>query len=433
MVRALQRGIERDGPRRRLTPAPAARVWRRPVRARKRASRRSMPPSMEKSWRRRVIGRAPRAARRSGSRARRLMRVRQRLPIARRRRARPRRPSRMNSGMPAKSRRDDGEPLACRLHAARSAGRPGRPMPRPSPAARRGPPRAGARSISGCGLAPRNATLSADARRPAPAPSGRCSSSPPPTWAKRQCRSAGSAARRRSRSSKPFFATARPTETMRTGSAGSEPSRAGRRSGGGGKAGEVEAVIDERHPLRAGASAPQMAARLARVQVTPQSASASFSRFSQSGVVQMSLAWAEKVQVRPVSSAGVAHDRGRRVQIMDVQMRRRPPAARAPGRRPGRAAGRGSASGRASGRARTARSRCAEARLPQAPEAARAAPAAAPGRDIPAGSATRARMRRCIGCTAVSVGWRSDQISSATPRCSSARISCAMKVSDRRG
>ena len=136
----------------------------------------------------------------------------------------------------------------------------------------------------------------------------------------------GRRAGRQSPSSRP---PARPRRCG-SGSAGSEPSRAGRRSGGAGKRGEVEAVIDERHPVRLRSERAADGARLARVQVTPHSASASFSRFSQSGVVQMSLAWAEKVQERPVRSGGVAHDGGRRVQIMDVQMCRRRRRARGP-------------------------------------------------------------------------------------------------------
>jgi hypothetical protein len=42
---------------------------------------------------------------------------------------------------------------------------------------------------------------------------------------------------------------------------------------------------------------------LARVQVTVKSAARSFSRFSQAGVVQMSLAWAEIEKGRPVRRA----------------------------------------------------------------------------------------------------------------------------------
>ena len=46
---------------------------------------------------------------------------------------------------------------------------------------------------------------------------------------------------------------------------------------------------------------------------------------------------------------------------------------------------------------------------------------------------TGARISRCTGCVAGSVGWRSDTIRMSRPRCSSARISCAIKVSDNLG
>ena len=63
------------------------------------------------------------------------------------------------------------------------------------------------------------------------------SSSPPPIWSKRQSRSAGSSASALSSMSKPFFSTARPTLSMVTGIAGSEPSRrsARRRTGRSGR------------------------------------------------------------------------------------------------------------------------------------------------------------------------------------------------------
>ena len=63
-------------------------------------------------------------------------------------------------------------------------------------------------------------------------------------------------------------------------------------------------MIDEADAaaVRRAGDAGELAGAVA-VQVTPQAASAIFSRFSQSGVVQMSLAWAEKVQRRPVRIA----------------------------------------------------------------------------------------------------------------------------------
>ncbi|AIB13053.1 hypothetical protein ABAZ39_13895 [Azospirillum argentinense] len=61
------------------------------------------------------------------------------------------------------------------------------------------------------------------------------SRSPPPMWVQRQCSPAGRRASASSSRSKPFFSTARPTDSSRTGSAESDPSRAGRASGGSGK------------------------------------------------------------------------------------------------------------------------------------------------------------------------------------------------------
>ena len=52
---------------------------------------------------------------------------------------------------------------------------------------------------------------------------------------------------------------------------------------------------------------------------------------------------------------------------------------------------------------------------------------------IPADRAPPPRSRGCRSCTLPSVGWRSETMSCATPRFSSPRISCAMKVSERRG
>ena len=250
---ALQRRVEGDrhrarhGAVRRRSPAPRERSGAEAPRQVVDAA-----PAWRNRWRSRSKAAAPRRARRSGSRASRLMRVRQRLPIARRRRARPRMPSRMNSGMPAKSRRDDREPLARRLHAARSAGRPGRRRRR---ALRGQHEESASRSsaiTSGCGLGRRG-------RRTVPAMPARFGLAP--SAASQQLAAAdmgeapmqvGRQARRAParRSSKPFFATARPTR--RCGPDRPDRSRraAGRRSGGGGKAREVEAVIDERHAVR---------------------------------------------------------------------------------------------------------------------------------------------------------------------------------------
>ena len=135
---------------------------------------------------------------------------------------------------------------------------------------------------------------------------------------------------------------------------------------------------------------------------------------------------------QPAHRRGVARDRGRGVQKMRVQMadigrqfgrqhqrlapapdavrrriarqvgepdhgaRRHSPAARGPARQPART--RRGASFRYSGRYRTG-----------------------------------ARIRSCTGWRARSVGWRSDTIRMSRPRRSSAAISCAIKVSDRRG
>ena len=49
------------------------------------------------------------------------------------------------------------------------------------------------------------------------------------------------------------------------------------------------------------AGEPAQMLRPGRVQVTAQSISASFSARSQPGEVQISLAWAEQLQARPVS------------------------------------------------------------------------------------------------------------------------------------
>ena len=64
---------------------------------------------------------------------------------------------------------------------------------------------------------------------------------------------------------------------------------------------QVQTVINERYLV--GPRQGLKVSRPMRRQVTPQSASAIFSRFSQSGVVQMSFAWAEKLKLRPLSNA----------------------------------------------------------------------------------------------------------------------------------
>ena len=100
----------------------------------------------------------------------------------------------------------------------------------------------------------------------------------------------------------PFFSTARPMDRMTTGSSGARPSRGGR--GAVGAANRARSrPWRTRVTFRASAASDVRWAAPTAVQVTSQSQAASFSRFSQSGVVQMSLAWAETLQGLPVISA----------------------------------------------------------------------------------------------------------------------------------
>ena len=233
MVRALQRRIERNG-RAMCSRGQPDRLRRdRVERESAPRSRRCRPPWRNPAAAARRRNRAS-AARRSGSRARRLMAFESasQSPGGT---STPSMPLRMNSGMPAKSRRHDREFLACRFHEH----------------IRQSVPVAGCRFLGRQHEEVRFAQqrddiglrLRAEKRHPIanasslqPAPSGCSARSPPPTWAKRQCRSDGSAARARSRSPKPFLGdgAARPRRCERD-RPGSEPSRIGRCSGGDGK------------------------------------------------------------------------------------------------------------------------------------------------------------------------------------------------------
>ena len=88
-----------------------------------------------------------------------------------------------------------------------------------------------------------------------------------------------------------------------TGPAGSLPS--GRPAGARRKALGIEAMVGRARPGRP-AQARADATRCRRVQVTSQRQSASFSRFSHSGVVQMSLACAERAPGQPAQQGRVA-------------------------------------------------------------------------------------------------------------------------------
>ena len=117
----------------------------------------------------------------------------------------------------------------------------------------------------------------------------------------------------------PSSRTARPTERMhardrRLAAVARRPRRCRRREA-------VERRARDRPARRAPVRRQRARCRRAgRVQVTSQRQSASFSRFSQSGVVQMSLACAETLQGRPAHQRRIARDRGRRVQEMRVEM-----------------------------------------------------------------------------------------------------------------
>ena len=111
------------------------------------------------------------------------------------------------------------------------------------------------------------------------------------------------------RSGYPFFSTARPTERMvaaipaspPAGGPSPAPARSAARGGAGGNSSKSSPWRTS--STRPGGASASSTPWLTAVQVTAHSASASFSRFSHSGIVQMSFAWAEQVQRRPVRRA----------------------------------------------------------------------------------------------------------------------------------
>ena len=177
-----------------------------------------------------------------------------------------------------------------------------------------------------------------------PASAGR-TSAPPPIWTSaRRAPAAAGPARRADRHSP----SSRPRGRPRASSPGwpgrcrrARARRARRRR----EAVEVEPVIAQRHPLGAGARAPRDARGPLAVQVTAQSAAASFSRFSQSGVVQMSLACAETLQPQPASSARRSAPPRPACAGNARAVGRHRPAARPPAPAPGQSGGCGSGVG----------------------------------------------------------------------------------------
>ena len=191
-----------------------------------------------------------------------------------------------------------------------------------------------ARRASRCGRQARAAPPAASSRRAARRRRyGRSASA----------RSGGSSASAASRSSKPFFATGAADRQDDHGSRRIAAVAARRRRDRRRKAGEIEPVIGSVDASRRRRQRGEMSAPV-RVQVTAQPASASFSRFSHSGMVQMSLACAETTSAGRASSrhsgrprpacAGNARGAGRYRAAV------RPPAPA-----PDRSGGRGSACG----------------------------------------------------------------------------------------
>ena len=262
--------------------------------------------------------------------------------------AAPRHRRRTNSGMPAKSVATIGKAWL-----AASITTLGKPSRSPSPACLEGSTkRSASRSAamtSACAFGPAQADARCKAQRlglrlQAPSASRR-----------RRYGSVANAGRpasvasAASRSSKPFFSTARPMVTKRTGSAASLPSRGGALRAAR-KAGEIEPVIDQRDLVRlrrqprqardgrrACRSRPRRRSRSSRASPNPASSRCPWHgpRTTSSGRA----AAPHSGSPRP-AYAGSAH--------ADADA---PPAARAPSRRPGRSGASGCASGRARDRA----------------------------------------------------------------------------------
>jgi hypothetical protein len=102
--------------------------------------------------------------------------------------------------------------------------------------------------------------------------------------------------------SSPFFATARPTARMCTGAAAASPRRAARAGAGGKRSMSMPWYTSATLCAAAGAWRVS-SAWPARVHVTHQRQSASFSDSSQAGVVQMSFACAEIANGSPAIRA----------------------------------------------------------------------------------------------------------------------------------
>ena len=275
----------------------------------------------------------------------------------------------MNSGMPAKSVATIASPWL-----AASMSTFGRPSRSPDRASFEGRTKRSAsrRSAitSGWALAPRKATLSAMPARSRLLLQGVRASSPPPTWAKRQWRSRRQGGERLEQIVEPLLGDG-PADARRCGPGrrGSEPSRAGRLLGRRGKAGQIEPVIDERHPLgprRAPADARRPAPCRSRPRGLPRSSRASPSPASSR------CPWRGPRRSR--SGRSEARRSGRRRRGCAGNARAgaaRPPAARGPSRRPGRGGARGSAVRSRLRSRQKARIEAAEALLAQAQSAPR--------------------------------------------------------------
>ena len=184
--------------------------------------------------------------------------------------------------------------------------------------------------------------------------------------------------------------------------------------------------------MRSGARERAQVPALTSVHVVIHAHASSFSRFSHSGVVQMSLACAEQLQGSAGEERGVAGHRGRRVQEVRVQVddvvrqlggqhERLSEAAN-----PARVGSRAKSRHQAAIASPISRKRRARRQLAQTRAAARVQIfGQVDDRRADLGMDRDGLRRRSDGAAKTARARR--------PRCSSARSSCAMKVSDSRG
>ena len=292
-----------------------------------------------------------------------------------------------------------------------------------------------AASTASCGLRAAPVDPVGEARAARPRPSAPTAAAPPPIWIQRQRRSGGSRrqarrAARRSPSSRP---RGRPRAGARVGRIA--PVARGRRDRRRREAGEIEAVIDQRTRSGSGASS-------ARCSWPTRGAGDGPAGLGQL-LAQLPLRRRPDVlgvrrdgPGQAADQRGVARDRGRRVQEVRVDPGRSPGGSSGastqawPKRRPRLRVGSRVRSSQPEVRHRRPHSRAAAG--PSRQRAPRRAPARRA--DIPAGTATGAAM---LAVEVVHACCRSDgaarrSAGQAAPL-QPARISWAMKVSDRRG